>query len=62
MSCYSAFENIKHHYGIKYELRKEQATVMELLVARQNVLAILPTGFGKSTIYALLPSILKQVC
>merc|ERR1739844_2383 len=38
------------------ELKKEQRKTVELLVKdRKDVLAILPTGFGKSLIFHILP-------
>ena len=61
MSCCTVFDQIKGQHGIAYSLRKEQATVLDLLLDKKNVLAVLPTGFGKSVIYALLPSMLHQV-
>ena len=45
--------------GIK--LKSEQELCLEsLLVKRKDVLRVLPTGYGKSLIYQLLPKVLSQ--
>lgn len=43
------------------ELKREQELCLEiLLVKRKDVLGVLPTGYGKSLIYQLLPKVLSQ--
>ena len=43
------------------ELKREQKTCLEILAVQQkDVLAILPTGFGKSLIYQLLPKVISS--
>ena len=61
MNCSAVFEEIKVHHNITYTLRNEQASILDKLAARENVFAVLPTGFGKSAIYSILPLILQQV-
>lgn len=55
------YEKIKENYGISFVLKPEQSTIIELLASKNNVVAVLPTGYGKSLIYALLPLFLDQV-
>ena len=56
-----AYDVIKQKTGITYELKAEQKQIIELLTQKQNVFAALPTGYGKSAIYALTPSLLDHV-
>ena len=45
--------------GIKLE-REQELCLESLLVKRKDVLRVLPTGYGKSVIYQLLPKVLSQ--
>ena len=45
--------------GIKLE-REQELCLESLLVKRKDVLGVLPTGYGKSLIYQLLPKVLSQ--
>ena len=45
--------------GIKLE-REQEVCLESLLVKRKDVLRVLPTGYGKSLIYQLLPKVLSQ--
>ena len=42
-------------------LKEEQMKALTALAERRNVFAVLPTGFGKSLIYGLLPLIYDEV-
>ena len=42
------------HFGMSHELRTEQTKAIRTLVSRGDVLAVLPTGFGKSLIFQVL--------
>ena len=43
------------------ELKKEQESCLEsLVIERKDVLAVLPTGYGKSLIYQVLPKLLAE--
>ena len=43
-------------------LKKEQRDCVEQLVlSRQDVFAVLPTGYGKSIIYQILPTLLSRI-
>ena len=48
--------------GLKFMLKKEQVDVLNRLVKRRHVLALLPTGYGKSLCFVLLPLIMNKVC
>lgn len=56
-----AFEGLKSRHNIEYSLKPEQTNILSQLVDRNNILAVLPTGTGKSVLYSLLPLILNQV-
>ena len=45
--------------GIKLKSERE-LSLESLLVKRKDVLGVLPTGYGKSLIYQLLPKVLSQ--
>ena len=45
--------NILRHSGRKIILKKEQEIAVENLILGNNVLAVLPTGFGKSMIFTI---------
>ena len=48
-------------FGENWILRKEQRLYVDKLVfAKKDVVALLPTGFGKSIIYQILPQIHKN--
>ena len=48
-------------FGENWILRKEQRLCVDKLVfAKKDVVALLPTGFGKSIIYQILPQIHKN--
>ena len=42
------------HFGMSRELRTEQTKAIRILVSRGDLLAVLPTGFGKSLIFQVL--------
>ena len=45
------------HFGMSRELRTEQTKAIRTLVSRGDLLAVLPTGFGKSLIFQLLVAV-----
>ena len=45
----------------KVELKKEQLALLTKVCNKINVLAVLPTGFGKSLIYILAPLVIDKV-
>ena len=55
------FNKIKKNSGISFNLKEKQRVIIHLLAKKTNVLAVLPTGYGKSLIYAILPLLLDEV-
>eukprot|EP00058_Branchiostoma_floridae_P010328 XP_002595816.1 hypothetical protein BRAFLDRAFT_96790 [Branchiostoma floridae] len=43
------------------ELKHEQRDALKAFVVGEDVLALLPTGFGKSLIYQLVPGVWKKL-
>ncbi|XP_035658335.1 probable ATP-dependent DNA helicase RecS [Branchiostoma floridae] len=43
------------------ELKREQRDALKAFVGGEDVLALLPTGFGKSLIYQLVPGVCKKL-
>ena len=56
------FESMKGCHNLNFSLKDEQIKVLHLLSEKETVLAVLPTGYGKSVLYGVLPFILNQVC
>ena len=46
--------------GLKFELKAEQRIAIRQLFKRQGLLAVLPTGFGKSLIFQLLVLVARR--
>jgi ATP-dependent DNA helicase RecQ len=53
LKCLNDFK-VKH-------LKKEQRECLEKVLNNKDVLAVLPTGYGKSLIYQLLPSVYEEM-
>ena len=52
-------DEAKAHIGFQKLLKPEQNLCLETLLSGRDVLAILPTGFGKSLIYQLFPFVMS---
>ena len=50
----SIFTQVKQKYNLPFELKEKQAEAIEKLICNEDVLCVLPTGFGKSYTYALI--------
>ena len=50
---------VKDLYDFPYELKEQQLASLVSLFSRQNCITVLPTGFGKSDIFALFPLLLN---
>ncbi|XP_070551389.1 ATP-dependent DNA helicase Q1-like [Ptychodera flava] len=57
----TAVEATLKEHKIPYKLKDKQVECLEHVVAGHDVLGILPTGYGKTVIYALLPSVLAHL-
>ena len=53
------YRNRRDYFG--HDMKEEQCKIITATLNRKNVMAILPTGFGKSFCYAVLPFIQIQV-
>jgi superfamily II DNA helicase RecQ len=53
-----SFFNVCSRFGVG-EMMPQQKQVLNYLLAKNDVLAILPTGFGKSLIYQMFPLMLE---
>ncbi|XP_063416394.1 uncharacterized protein LOC134698034 [Mytilus trossulus] len=53
------FESVKASYNIEYEAKVEQLQVVLSVLKGRNVLALLPTGFGK-TLCVAIPTMLSE--
>lgn len=61
MDLNQAFSLVRDQYNINISLKQEQVEILQLLLLKKNVVAILPTGFGKSLLFLLPPLLLDQV-
>jgi superfamily II DNA helicase RecQ len=61
MNIDALYEIVKSRYPINFVLRKEQEDVISHLLQREDVIAILPTGYGKTMTYTLTPLLLDEV-
>lgn len=55
----TALKTATNIYG-DIELKKEQKEVLEYVYQGRDCIAVLPTGFGKSVIFHLIPYLFKQ--
>ena len=62
-SFVNAIEKVKHQLRIDFDLRTEQMMALNSTVAsrEKDCLRVLPTGYGKSLIYQLLPFVFDEV-
>ena len=51
-----ALTNVLPNYGID-QLKPEQRQILDCLMKKEDCLAVLPTGYGKSLPFQLLPAI-----
>ncbi|XP_014673008.1 PREDICTED: ATP-dependent DNA helicase Q-like 3 [Priapulus caudatus] len=56
-----ALEVVNEKYNVKITLKCEQIEILRHAINKKDVFALLPTGFGKSMTFILLPLILDEV-
>ena len=57
----TAVQQVLTYYNITYSLKQQQLSAIKLVCQRKHTFAVLPTGFGKSDIFGLLPLIMDNV-
>ena len=61
-SFVNAIEKVKHQLRISFNLRTEQMMALSTVASREkDCLCVLPTGYGKSLIYQLLPFVFDEL-
>lgn len=55
------FDSLKSVYKISFDLKSEQLKVLLATLNQQNAFAVLPTGYGKTMCFALIPLLLDEV-
>ena len=61
-SFVNGIEKVKHQLRINFDLRTEQMMALSTLASREkDCLCVLPTGYGKSLIYQLLPFVFDEL-
>ena len=57
----NVYDVIKTQHNLTFSLKNKQIEVLQNVMEGKNVLAVLPTGYGKSILYALPPLFQNQV-
>ena len=60
-SARDSYLKVKAKYSFPYDLKLEQADIISTLLEQKNAFAVLPTGYGKSDILALVPHLQDEV-
>jgi len=45
----------------EFSIKPKQLSALESIIENRDTLCILPTGYGKSLIYQLIPSVFKKI-
>jgi len=61
MNIEEIFQAVKGQYNMQFDLKAEQIEIVKSVIEKESVIAILPTGFGKTLTYVVPPLILDQV-
>ena len=56
-----AFEHLLLSLNLPFQLKHEQKQIIKGLLKGQDVLWVLPTGFGKSVCYGLVGQLMNKV-
>ena len=57
----AAIQAVVDRLPVKITLRAEQHTALKAFIEKRDVFCVLPTGFGKSLIYQLVPLVLEEM-
>ena len=57
----SVIDLVCAQHNCRFSLKQEQREAISHLVNKKDVFVVLPTGFGKSLVYQLLPLVLDEV-
>ena len=61
MDVFEVFNELKRELGLNFNLKEEQGRILDLLIRKRSVVAILNTGFGKSLIFMTISKFLDKV-
>ena len=61
MSARSLYFKLRDHFKFVNDLKEEQVRILDALLVHKNVFTVLPTGFGKSLIFAVFPLLMDEV-
>ncbi|XP_046546635.1 ATP-dependent DNA helicase RecQ-like [Haliotis rubra] len=56
----TSLNNAKHQLNINFELKDQQLSTLRHLYEGNDCIAVLPTGYGKSAVFQLLPWLLQK--
>ena len=56
----TAISHVLRKYGFNFELKEQKIVFIDIL-EKKDVFALLPSGFGKSKTYSLMPSVAHEV-
>jgi ATP-dependent DNA helicase RecQ len=62
MAAINVMEHVRERFGYTYKLKPEQLEVISYLLKGESVLSVLPTGYGKSDRFIILPLVREEVC
>ena len=57
----AALSNSMQHFRHIYGMKREQKLCLETVAQKRDIVGILPTGFGRSLIFQLLPRLPKDL-
>ena len=57
----SAIDAVLKRLTVKITLKPEQRSALKAFIDKRDVFCVLPTGFGKSLIYQLVPLVLEEM-